>query len=199
MAERPNDIDPQSGFRLPLPKRDELDEDGKKLYDEIVNPKAGTIRGLRGPAGIRLYSPQNSKISQPINRYLRFEAGLGGRLREMAILATARECDSRFEWAAHEPEALKEGVPQATIDIIKYRRATDGLREEDKVLIDLGRQMFGARKVAPETFARALKLFGPKKLVDIVCLMGNYAATAAMLTAFDMQLDPGETHLLPMD
>jgi hypothetical protein len=28
--------------------------------------------------------------------------------------------------------------------------------------------------------------------------MGNYAATAAVLTAFDMQLDPGQTPPLPM-
>jgi 4-carboxymuconolactone decarboxylase len=42
------------------------------------------------------------------------------------------------------------------------------------------------------TFARALTLFGRRKLVDLVALMGNYAATAAMLTAFDMQLDPDQ-------
>ena len=30
------------------------------------------------------------------------------------------------------------------------------------------------------------------QLKDLVALMGNYAATAAMLTAFDMQLDPDQ-------
>ena len=29
----PSDIDPQSGFRLPLPKREELDEAGRAAYD----------------------------------------------------------------------------------------------------------------------------------------------------------------------
>jgi hypothetical protein len=28
-------------------------------------------------------------------------------------------------------------------------------------------------------------------------LAGMYASTAALLSVFDMQLDPGETHLLP--
>jgi 4-carboxymuconolactone decarboxylase len=36
-------------------------------------------------------------------------------------------------------------------------------------------------------------LFGRRELVDLVALMGNYAATAALLTAFDMQLDPDVT------
>jgi hypothetical protein len=31
-----------------------------------------------------------------------------------------------------------------------------------------------------------------------VALMGNYAATAALLAAFDMQLDQGQRPLLPM-
>jgi hypothetical protein len=30
-------------------------------------------------------------------------------------------------------------------------------------------------------------------LVDLVALMGNYASTAALLTAFDMQLNPGQS------
>ena len=51
--------------------------------------------------------------------------------------------------------------------------------------------------VCRETFAQALKQFGQRRLVDLVALMGNYAATAALLTAFDMQLDPGQQPGLP--
>ena len=40
--------------------------------------------------------------------------------------------------------------------------------------------------------------FGRRALIDLVALMGNYAATAALLTAFDMQLDPGTEPGLPM-
>ena len=75
-----------------------------------------------------------------INRYLRFEAGFTPHVREVAILTTAREMDSQFEWVAHEPEALKEGVPQNVIDVIKHRRATAGLDETDATVIELGRQ-----------------------------------------------------------
>jgi hypothetical protein len=34
-------------------------------------------------------------------------------------------------------------------------------------------------------------------LVNLVALMGNYAGTAALLTAFDMQLDTAQPPLLP--
>jgi 4-carboxymuconolactone decarboxylase len=193
----PSDIDPHSGFRLPLPKREDLDEAGRKTYDRAMTPGA-SIAGLRGPAGIRLYSTKTSEALTAVNRYLRYEAGLTGRVREIAILITAREMDSQFEWVAHEPEALKEGVPPAVIDVIKHRKSTEGLDATDALVIELGRQIWRDHKVNAATFARARELFGPHKLVDLVLLMGTYASTAALPTAFDMQLKPGQAPLLPI-
>ena len=193
----PSDIDPKSGFRLPLPKREDLDEAGKKHYDRVSAPGA-SIAGLQGPSGIQLYSPNTAEHTRALNRYLRYEAGFTPRVREIAILATAREMDSQFEWVAHEPEALKEGVEPAVIDAIKHRKSTAGLDETDATVIELGRQIFRDHKVTPETFAKAKALFGPTKLVELVMLMGNYAGTAALLTAVDMQLHAGQKPLLPI-
>jgi 4-carboxymuconolactone decarboxylase len=193
----PDDVDAMSGCRLPLPRREELDDAGQRIYDSLADPKGGTIRGLRGPGGIMLHSPEISRRARPLNRYLRHEAGLGGRVRELAILTTARELDSQFEWAAHEPEAIAESVSQEIIDIIKHRKNTSGLAEADAIVIELGREIFGARRVTSATFARSLQQFGRRALVDLVVLMGNYAGTAALLTAFDMQLDPDQPPPLP--
>jgi 4-carboxymuconolactone decarboxylase len=193
----PSDIDPRSGFRLPLPNREDLDEAGKTAYDRATRPGA-TIAGLQGPAGLQLFSPKTAAHHSAINRYLRFEAGFTPHVREVAILTTAREMDSQFEWVAHEPEAIKEGVPQNVIDVIKHRRSTDGLDETDAIVIELGRQIWRDHKVKPETFAKAKSIFGPNKLVELVMLMGNYAGTAALLTAVDMQLHAGKKPLLPI-
>jgi len=193
----PSDIDPKSGFRLPLPNREDLDEAGKTAYDRGAKPGA-TIAGLHGPAGIQLFSPKTAAHMTAINRYLRFEAGFTPHVREVAILTTAREMDSQFEWVAHEPEALKEGVPQTVIDIIKYRRSTSGIDETDALIIELGRQLWRDHKLSSETFAKAKAIFGPNKLIDLVMLMGNYAGTAALLTAVDMQLHAGKKPLLPV-
>jgi 4-carboxymuconolactone decarboxylase len=195
----PADIDPKSGCRLPLPERNNLDEERRRIYDSLADPKGGSLRGLRGPGGISLHSPGLAPRSRAVNHYLRHESGLGGRVREIAILTTARALDSDFEWAAHEAEALREGVPAEAVDTIKFGRPAAGLDAADAVVIDLGREIFIARAVSPATFARALAQFGRGKLVDLVALMANYAGTAAMLTAFAMQLDPGQERLPPLE
>ena len=191
----PSDIDPQSGFRLPLPNRDDLDEIGKAAHDRGTRPGA-TMMGLQGPAGIQLYTKAAPHLVA-LNQYLRFNSGISPRIREIAILTTAREMDSQFEWAAHEPEALKVGVPANVVDAIKHRRASAGLDEADATVIELGRQIWRTRKVTAELFAKAKSLFGPHMLIDIVLLMGNYATTAALLATVDMQLHKGQEPLLP--
>ena len=132
-----------------------------------------------------------------LSRYLRYESGMSARVRETAILITAREMDQQFEWLMHEPNALKEGVPVATIDVIKHGRATDGLDEDDAVIIALGRQIFTQHCVDAALYARAHTLFGTRGLVELVMLMGNYSAIAVLLTTFDAQLPEGQPPLLP--
>jgi 4-carboxymuconolactone decarboxylase len=193
----PDDIDAESGCRLPLPRREELSPEAQLAYDRIAAPGSGNLRGLRGPGGIQLHSPELSRHARPLNRYLRFDSGLGGRVRELAILVTARELDSQFEWAAHEEEARREGITPELIETIRHRCDLAGVDKADAAVIALGREIFGTRKVSPEIYSRALAQFGRRKLVDLVALMGNYAATAALLTAFDMQLDPGTEPGLP--
>ncbi len=194
----PKDVYPDSGFRLPLPKREDFDEEGQKIFDKRAGTGARSLRGLHGPGGIRLYSPKLADYSSSVSQYLRFDSGFSGRIRELAILVTAREMDSQFEWAAHEKEAVKEGLAQETIDIIKFRKGIDGLPETEATIIQLGRQMFGKGDVDSKTFASALDIFGPRQLVDLVSLMVNYQGTAALLKVFDMQLDAGQKPPLPM-
>ena len=118
-------------------------------------------------------------------------------MREIAFLSTSREMDNQFEWTAHEPVALKAGVPATVIDVIKFKKSTEGLDEAAAVIIDLGRQIWTSHKVVSATFARAHALFGSRMLIDLVLLMGHHATIAALLTTVDMQLHEGREPLLP--
>jgi len=195
---KPGDIYPDSGNRLPLVKREALDPAGQKTYDQLGSPTGGSLAGLRGPGGIMLHAPKVSELNSALNRYLRSpETGFDGHVRELAILVTAREFNSQFEWAAHECVALKEGVPPATVDVVKHRKSLKGVPDADAVVIQLGREIYRNKKVSAATYARAAKQFGPTQLINLVALMGNYAGTAALLATFDMQLPPGQKPLLP--
>ena len=195
----PSDIDPASRNRLPIAKREDLDDLGKTLFDKTTEDvKSGrSLAGFQGPNGITLHSPRIAEVDQRKNDYLRFESRLGRRHYEVAILVTARELTHQFEWAAHEPAALKAGVEPAVIDIIKNKRPLVGLQPKDAALIQLGREVIGLRSVQSATLAEALKLFGRQDLVDAVSVMAHYAGIAILLDAFNQQLAPGQKPMLP--
>jgi 4-carboxymuconolactone decarboxylase len=193
----PKDIYPDSLSRFPLLTRDLLDEAGRQHYDTVVGPQSRTLVGLRGPSGIWLHSPRLAGYVRLANQYLRFEAALGRRLTELAILVTARELDSQFEWTAHEPAALKEGLEPRIIDAVKHRRPVTGLGKKEALIVNFGRELFRTRKLRSQTFARAVEMFGRRGVLELAALMGNYAGTALILAAVDQQLHPEQAPLLP--
>lgn len=191
-ANLPKDIFPETGNRLPAIKRDDLDDAGKKLFDA-----RGTLDAF-GPAPIRLYSDALAEHMGAVNDYLRYKAGLDPRLIQLMILATARENDCLYVWTAHEPQALKAGVPPDVIDVVRYRKPLDGLAEKDAVIIQLARGAVGKHRVDSDVAAHAMRLFGKQGMVNYVSLMGDYAATTVLLNAFDQHIRPADTARLPM-
>lgn len=194
----PEDVDEDSWCRLPIVDPASLTEGARAIYDDHADPSGWSHAGLRGPGGVRLHSPRLAELWSGVGRYLRDETGLSRRVREVAILITAREHGSRFEWQQHERVARKVGVPTETIEAIKHRAPLDGLDETDALVIRVGRQVFGERSVDSDLFAAALAQFGPQQLIDLISIMGTYAATAAMLALVDIQLPPDEQPLLPL-
>ena len=198
VARLPKDVHPDSLSRLTLLKREELDAQGRKLYDQAVSPDSRTLVGLRGPSGIWLHSPVLAEFLRAANQYLRFETALDRRLTELAILVTARELDNQFEWTAHEPAALREGLDPKIVDVVKRRKPVSRLGKREALIIDFGRELFRKRKLRSQTFARGVELFGQRGVLELAALMGNYAMTAVILDTVDQQLHPDRKPLLPL-
>ena len=196
----PDGIYADSRNRLPVVKRESLDELGQSRFDAIADGlRSGTqLAGFQGPGGIMLHTPNLAKSESAKFHYLRSQSHIGRRLYELAILTTARELDQQFEWVAHEPAALSAGVAQEVIDVIKFRKPTTGLDPRDATVIQLGREVFRRRAVDLATFRTARALFGDRDLVDIVSVMAQYASVAVLLNAFDQQLPEGQRPLLPV-
>jgi 4-carboxymuconolactone decarboxylase len=183
----PRDVFPDSLNRLPLVKRDALNDAKKKAYDAAA-ASPSPLTGLQGPVGIRLHG---------VTENLRYDIPVGRRLSELSIITTGREMEAQYEWTLHEEEALRMGLEPAIVDIVRFRKPLTGVGDKEAAIIQLGREMFGKHKVSSDTFARAWKLLGTGNLVDIVGLMAQYSGTGVRLTVFDQHLPPDHKPLLP--
>ena len=196
-ATLPSDIQPDSLNRLPVVKREQMDENGKKAYD-LNAGGPGKIAQPTGPGAIALYSPGASEPLRKLNNYLRRDGNiLGNAITELAILVAAREGDSQYIWSAHEPAALKAGVAQPVIDAVKYGKDVSAAGEKETVVVRLGRQILREHKLDSATFAKAVDLFGKQGTVELVILMGDYTLNAMLLDALDQHLPAERKPLLP--
>lgn len=185
--------------RLPAVKRDDLDDEGKKVYDACADPLSKLHADLRGPPGFWLHIPQLLPHIREINWYLRnAEIGLERRLRELTILVTARENNSQYEWTAHEPRAVAAGLEATVIDTVKHRKPLTGLPEKEAAIIAFGRELFREKSVNARMYDHALARLGQQGVVHMVALMSNYAMTALIFHAIGQQLRPGQVPLLPI-
>ena len=196
--EWPPDIDPESRSRLPLKRREDMDEEGKEVYDFLVDPENQTLAGLTGPRGFYLYSPKAGQHLSQANTYLRFDSGLDPQVRELAILVIAREMRSQFEWTMHEPVAREVGLESAAIEVVRDNQSPQNLTERNALIIRFGRELVREPKLSSETFSQVAQAFGEEELVTLTLLMGNYMRTALLLRAVDMQLPVDREPLLPM-
>ena len=192
----PPDIIPDSMSRLPLVKRADMDDNGKRVYDLISGPNRTSP--LLGPGGVSFYSPKPAEYIHLLNEYLRRESQISGRYFELSALVAAREFDQQYEWSGHEPAALRAGLEQNVIDVVKYNRELTGLNEKDRVVIQMGREVFCQHHVSPAVFAKTVELFGRQGTMEIVETLGDYALAAVMLTAVDHQLPADRKPLLPV-
>ncbi len=200
----PADIDPESGNRLPVPKRTELAPADQKTFDEVQGKVAGGLPALEKDRPlVRMYSPGVAKGLGEAHHYLKYDAGFDARLETVAVLTVTRQLTNQFEWTQWEAHARDPKDPRYlepyVIDAIKFCKPVTGLGDKDAAVITLGRELFGPRKVSSETFAKVLQLFGPRKTVDLQEMMSLYAATTDELVMFDQQLHPGQKPLLPKD
>ena len=182
----PDDINPESRSRLPPIDREELDATRRAAYDAAVESPAGAPTGA---AALRLHGSGAS---------LRFAAPMGRQLTELTVLTTAREYDQPYEWALHELEALAVGLDDGIIDIVRHRKPITGLSDREAIIIEVGRELFGTRRLGADTYTRALALLGKTNLVDVIDVMGRYASTAATLTAFNQRMPAGWRQSLPL-
>ena len=190
----PPDVNPVSLTRLPPLKRDDLNDEGKAIYDKIVGTGPAPTTG---PVALSLYSPKIALVFNDLNGFLRYNGDLSPRHTEVAIVAATWEIRQQYEYSAHEPAALRFGAPQAVIDTIKFNREPVGLSPEETTIIRLSRAIMRDHKVSSDLYAEAVKLFGRKGLVELVTVMGDYVMVGMVMTAIDQHLPENRPALLP--
>src|SRR5882762_4611231 len=108
-------------------KLEDTSGDQRTLAERMLKE---TRVGLGGPWNIMLRSPGMSEGLLSLYNYFRWKTDLPHPLMELAILTTAREWSAEFEWFAHYPIAIKEGLPPALLGELRVGKRPTNMKPE---------------------------------------------------------------------
>jgi 4-carboxymuconolactone decarboxylase len=173
--------------RIPNIERDQLDADGQAAYDRI----AATRGSVRGPFGVLLHHPLLGERVADVGELLRFRGVLPGAVRELAIVATARELGAAVEWVAHAPLALKEGASVEAVEAVRQQRPTTGLNSQEALVVDAVRALFADHTLSDAMYAEVESAFGRQGLLELTVLVGYYSLLGFVLNTFQVPAPGG--------
>jgi 4-carboxymuconolactone decarboxylase len=144
-----------------------------------------------GPWIAFLRSPELMTRTRGLSDYLRFESIVPGWLREFVILMTARQWGQNYEWNAHYPLAIDEGLSPDIARAIAEGRRPEGMVLEEEILYELCLELQRNHSVSDATYERAVDRFGEQGVVEIVSLMGYYTMISLILNTSRAPLPDG--------
>jgi 4-carboxymuconolactone decarboxylase len=174
--------------RISLPSPADMNPDQLRVYDKIISGRRGKIQG---PLRAALHNANLADRWQALGELLRYNTTLSPRQSELAILVTARACQSPFEWYAHRLEAEKVGVEGPVIDALLAETFPRGLQADDAAVVFFALELNRSRSVSDVTYADALSRFGERTVVELTALIGYYTMVAMTLNAHEIPLPEG--------
>ena len=107
------------------------------------------------------------------------------------ILVTAREWGQAYEWSIHAPIALAQGIRPEVVQAIAQGRRPQGMSDDEAICYDFSTELHRTRQVSDATYARALKRFGEKGVIDLTAINGYYTFLAMQLNMMRTPASPG--------
>jgi 4-carboxymuconolactone decarboxylase len=200
-----NDVQSADTRRFQLIPIDKLTPEQQALTDAIKSgPRAKLASSgaskpgpLGGPFNVWLRSPGIGNLVQQLGEEIRFRSSLAGKLNELAILVTARNWTSQYEWVAHHKLALEGGLDPKIADAIAKGQRPVGMDADETLVYEFSSELQQTQGVSDAMHARAVARFGERGVVDLISVNGFYVLVSMCLNVDRTPVPPGTPLPLP--
>jgi 4-carboxymuconolactone decarboxylase len=151
---------------------------------------AGPRGEVRGPFIALLHNPELAGKLQKLGEHLRWKGKLPPKLKELAVLVTARRWTCQHEWVMHSKLAVEGGLSREAVDAIAANLEPKNLSEEEKAVYTFCREVHATGRASDEVFISMKNRFGLDGVLELIALNGYYTLMAMVLNNAGLPL-PG--------
>lgn len=176
-------------MRIAETNRDNLNAEQQEIYDRIASGPRGQVRG---PYHAYLLHPGVCEGIERMGHFLRFAAKLPGNIRELAILVVGRHWRAEFEWFAHAPIAIREGVSEEVVAAIEADTTPTFTDDDEAAVYVFVRSLLVTGRVNDDAYADMKARLDEDGIVELMGLVGHYTGVAMTLNTFEIVPPEGE-------
>ena len=179
--------------RLNAPDPSKYTEDQSRIAQAI----SGTRGSIRGPFGPWLHTPGLADPAQELGVFLRFGSNMPGNLRELIICTVGSHWQANFEWFAHAPLAIEEGVSPIAMELLRVGERPTPLTAREQLVYELSNEVVSRGTLSDDSYARGAAELGDELMVELIGLCGYYTLVSFTLNVFHVPVPEGENVPFP--
>jgi 4-carboxymuconolactone decarboxylase len=111
------------------------------------------------------------------------------KLRELAILRTAKDCHSIYEWTQHVPAAKHVGVSDEQIAAIENWQNAKCFSEVERLVLQFTDEVNANVKAGRQTLEALKKHLTPGMIIELLIIIGHWRQTASILETTEVELE----------
>ncbi len=173
--------------RFPRLAPEEMNAAQREVAAQI---SAGPRGEVRGPFIALIHNPELAGRLQKLGELLRWKGKLPPKLKELAVLVTARRWSCQHEWVMHSKLALEGGLAPHIVEAIQAGREPGPMSAEEKSVYDFCRELHATGRAADRSFSEVQNRFGLDGALELIALNGYYTLMAMVLNTAGLPL-PG--------
>ena len=178
--------------RIPPVNRNNIDQHLVDIFD-LLDPDFEGIG--TGPMSILKHSPEMARRATPLFEYVRNESSVPIKMRELAMLVTARAMDCPYIWNRHVSIARNTGIDNELLDALREGNPLPKTSKEESLIINYCSEILRTNRVQADTFEGVLTFLGRQGLVELNTLIGFYTMLAFNANSVELDLPDDVTEI----
>lgn len=171
--------------------------DESKISDKTRQILGNTPRKMNVARMIANTEPVFREFSR-LGHALLTRAALNGKLREIAILRTAKVTGSVYEWTQHVPIARACGVSEEQVAAMDNWEGAKCFDDVERLVLKFTDEVSRNVKGNKQTVEALKKHLGPAEMVELVLSIGFWGMVARLLETTEVDLEDfaGQVNML---
>jgi 4-carboxymuconolactone decarboxylase len=169
--------------RHAYPSLDNLPDRLKEELRKRTGPDRGNVWKMM------MWSPAMAAPFIDFNDAVRYKLTISDQLREIVILRVGRLCQADYEVHHHSRIAREVGMSEELIAATAVGSSSPGLDATQRLALDITDELVNDRRLSDANLDKAMDVFGPGVLVEIIMLAGCYVMACMFLRTFGIDIE----------